>query len=264
MRLAPRVIVLSKILILFGLTAPLSAQWLHTPVPAVPRTADGKPDLNAPAPMAADGHPDLSGVWMPNSRVLQDLTIGMPSPADVPYRPWTAQLVKDRANGARGKDDPAAYCVPGMPKLIVLPYPYKIFQLPGVTVILYEGFTTFRQIFTDGRQLPKDPNPSWLGYSVGRWEGDTFVVETIGVNEKTWMDNAGRPHTDALRTVERYRRRSLGTLDVTLTIDDPKAYTKPWTVDASPSRLILGQDLLEYVCTENNRDIEHLYGDGRK
>ena len=114
-----------------------------------------------------------------------------------------------------------------------------------MTVILYEGFTTFRQIFTDGRALPKDPQPSWLGYSVGKWEGDTFVVDTIGINDKTWMDNAGRPHSDALHTTERYRRRDFGTMDVTLTIDDPKAYTRPWTVNASPSRLVVGQDLLE-------------------
>jgi len=246
------------------LGVPLSAQWLNVPTPGVPRTADGKPNLNAPPPKAADGHPDLSGIWMPNTRYLQDLAAGM-KPGDVPYQPWAAQLTQERANGARGKDDPAAFCVPGMPKLIVLPYPYKIYQLPNVIVILYEGFTTFRQIFIDGRALPKDPQPSWLGYSVGKWEGDTLVVDTVGINDKTWMDNAGRPHSDALHTIERYRRSSFGTLDVTLTIDDPKAYTRPWTVDESPSRLVLDQDLLEYVCTENNKDVEHLAGgDGRK
>lgn len=240
----------------------LSAQWLRTPTPNVPRRADGTPDLDAPPPKTADGHPDLSGVWMPNARTLQDLAIGVQG--EVPYQPWAAQLVKERANGARGKDDPAAYCIPGMPKLIVLPYPYKIMQLPAVTVILYEGFTTFRQIFTDGRDLPNDPQPSWMGYSVGKWEGDTFVVDTIGINERTWMDNAGRPHTDALHTIERYRRPTFGTIDVTVTIDDPKAYTRPWTVNASPSRLVIGQDLLEYVCTENNKDVEHLFGGGRR
>ena len=108
------------------------------------------------------------------------------------------------AHAARRIRQPSA--CPGMPKLIVLPYPYKVYQMPGVTVILYEGFTTFRQIFTDGRALPKDPQPSWLGYSIGKWEGDTFVVDTVGINDKTWMDNAGRPHSDALHTTERYRR----------------------------------------------------------
>jgi hypothetical protein len=246
-----------------GLCGPASGQWLKTPSPNVPRGADGKPNLAAPAPKSADGHPDLSGVWMPNTRGLQDLAAGM-TPPDIPYQPWADRIVKDRANGARGKDDPAAHCVPGMPKLIVLPYPYKIFQTPGTTIILYEGFTTFRQIFTDGRELPKDPQPSWLGYSVGKWDGDTFVVDTVGINDRTWMDNAGRPHSDALHTIERYRRRDFGTLEVTLTIDDPKAYTRPWTVNHSPSRLIVDQDLLEYVCTENNKDVEHLFGDGPK
>jgi hypothetical protein len=239
-----------------------SGQWLNTPTPGIPRTPDGKPDLAAPAPKAADGHPDLSGVWTPNSRPLQDLSVAVPN-RDVPYLPWSAQLTTERAGGAKGKDDPAAYCVPGMPKLVYLPYPYKIYQLAGVTVVLYEGFTTFRQIFTDGRALPKDPQPSWLGYSVGKWDGDTFIVDTIGIHEKTWMDNAGRPHSDALHTIERYRRPTIGTMDVTLTIDDPKAYSRPWTVDLSPSRLVVGQDLLEYICTENNRDIPHLLGDGR-
>jgi hypothetical protein len=155
-------------LLLVGLlSAPLGAQWLNTPTPGIPRTADGKPDLSAPAPKSADGHPDLSGVWAPNTRTLQDLAVDL-KPGDVPYQPWAAQLVKERANGAKGKDDPAAHCVPGMPKLIVLPYPYKIAQLPGVTIILYEGFTTFRQVFTDGRPLPKDPQPSWLGHLDGQ------------------------------------------------------------------------------------------------
>ena len=245
------------------LTVPLGAQWLQTPMPGIPRTADGKPDLNASSPTDADGHPDLSGIWMPNTKYLQDLAADL-KPGEVPYQPWAEQVVRERANGARGKDDPAAHCVPGMPKLIVLPYPYKIFQYRGVTVILYEGFTTFRQIFTDGRELPKDPQPSWMGYSVGKWDKDTFVVDTVGINDKTWMDNAGRPHSEALHLVERYHRRSFGTLDVTVTIDDPKAYTRPWTVNESPARLVLGQDLLEYVCTENNKDVEHLAGDGGK
>ena len=257
--------VATAVVLLIALAAPLSAQWLHTPVTNVPRKPDGTPDLTAEPPKAPDGHPDLSGVWMPNTAPLQDLAIGVEKgDSNIPYLPSAAALTKQRANGARGKDDPAAYCVPGMPKLIYLPYPYKIYQLPGVTVILYEGFTTFRQIFTDGRELPKDPQPSWIGYSVGRWDGDTFVVETMGVNEKTWLDNVGRPHSDALRIVERYRRRSVGAMDVTVTFEDPKTYARPWTVNVSPSRLLVGQDLLEYVCTENNRDVEHMVGSGGK
>jgi hypothetical protein len=245
------------------MVAPALAQWLHVPTPGVPRTADGKVNMNGPVPKAADGHPDLSGIWQASGRSLQDLAFEI-KPENVPYQPWAKKVFDERANGARGMDDPAAFCVPGMPKLIVLPYPYKIYQLPGVTVILYEGFTTFRQIFTDGRELPKDPQPSWIGYSVGKWDGDTFVVDTIGINDKTWMDNAGRPHSDALHTIERYNRKTFGAMDVSITFDDPKAYTKQWTVNQGSARAIVGQDLLEYVCTENNKDVDHLYGNGRK
>jgi len=146
-----------------------------------------------------------------------------------------------------------------MPKLLVLPYPYKIVQTPGMMLMLYEGFTTYRQIFTDGRALPKDPQPSWLGYSIGKWDGDTFVVDTIGVNERTWLDNAGRPHSDAMHLTERYHRRDFAHLDMQLTIDDPKAYTKPWTVSEN-AVLMPDTDLLEYVCSENNKDVGHLFG----
>jgi hypothetical protein len=237
------------------LCGPLSAQWLGYPTPGIPRTADGKPNLSAPAPKAVDGHPDLSGVWSADRAPLQVI---VPT-ASIPFQPWSEKLTNDRANGARGKDDPSAYCVPGMPKLIVLPYPYKIVQTPGMMLILYEGFTTYRQIFTDGRPLPRDPQPAWLGYSVGKWDGDTFVVDTIGVNERTWLDNAGRPHSDAMHLTERYRRRDFGHMEVQLTIDDPKAYTKPWIVNES-ARLLPDTDLLEYICSENNKDVPHLVG----
>lgn len=233
----------------------LAAQWFTYPSPKTPRTADGKPNLSAPVTTAADGHPDLSGVWSPDTRPLQVIA---PASA-IPFQPWSRKLADDRADGSRGKDDPAAYCIPGMPKLVVLPYPYKIVQLPGMMLILYEGFTTYRQIFTDGRALPADPQPSWLGYSVGKWEGDTFVVNTIGVNEHTWLDNAGRPHSDAMRLTERYHRRDFGHLDMQLTIDDPKAYTKPWTVSENAT-LLPDSDLLEYICSENNKDVPHLTG----
>ncbi len=242
------------------LCAPLSAQWFNYPTPGMPRTADGKPNLSAPPPKAADGHPDLSGVWSPDSRPLQVIAPA----ASIPFQPWSQKLTQERADGARGIDDPASHCVPGMPKLIVLPYPYKIVQLPAgytpsMMLMLYEGFTTYRQIFTDGRALPTDPNPSWLGYSVGKWDGDTFVVDTIGVNDRTWLDNAGRPHSDAMHLTERYHRRDFGHLEVQLTIDDPKAYTKPWTV-AESAVLLPDTDLLEYACSENNKDVDHLVG----
>jgi hypothetical protein len=243
------------LLIAAAMASTVSAQWFNYPTPGIPRTADGKPNLTAPVPKAADGHPDLSGVWSPDSRPLQVIA----PTAAIPFQPWSAKLSEERADGARGMDDPAAYCVPGMPKLLVLPYPYKIAQVPGMMLMLYEGFTTYRQIFTDGRALPKDPQPAWLGYSVGKWEGDTFVVDTIGVNERTWMDNAGRPHSDAMHLTERYTRKDFGHMDMQLTIDDPKAYTKPWTVSEN-ARLMADTDLLEYICSEDNKDIPHLVG----
>jgi hypothetical protein len=231
------------------------AQWFNYPSPKTPRTADGQPNLSAPVTNAPDGHPDLSGVWSPDTRPLQVIA----PEASIPFQPWSMKLSQERADGSHGKDDPAAYCVPGMPKLVVLPYPYKIVQVPGMMLILYEGFTTYRQIFTDGRALPKDPQPSWLGYSVGKWQGDTFVVDTIGINAQTWLDNAGRPHSDAMHLTERYHRRDFGHLDMQLTIDDPKAYTKPWTVSENAA-LLPDSDLLEYICSENNKDVPHLTG----
>jgi hypothetical protein len=193
-----------------------------------------------------------------NGKYLQDIAADM-KPGEVPYQPWAEQLFNSRRNGAGGRNDPAAKCIPGMPKLDALPYPFKILETPGMTMMLFEGFTTFRQIFTDGRELPKDPNPAWFGYSVGKWEGDDWVVNTIGLREETWLDNAGRPHSDALHLIERFRRRDFGHMDIELTIDDPKAYTRSWTVKED-LRLIPDTELLEYVCNENNKDYEHLVG----
>jgi hypothetical protein len=237
------------------ITTPLCAQWFNYPTPGIPRDARGKPNLSAPAPKSADGHSDISGVWSPNTAPLQVIA---PTVA-IPFQPWSRALTEERADGARGKDDPAAYCIPGMPKLVVLPYPYKIVQAPGMMLILYEGFTTYRQIFTDGRPLPKDAEPTWLGYSTGKWEGDSFVVDTVNINERTWLDNAGRPHSNAMRLTERYHRRDFGHLEMQLTIDDPKAYTKPWTVSEN-AVLLPDTDLLEYICSEDNKDIPHLVG----
>jgi hypothetical protein len=240
------------------LLTPLSAQWLKVPTPGIPRTPDGKPNLAAPSPHTADGKTDFSGLWTPDTRPLQDIAVDL-KPGEVPYQPWAEKLFKSRANGNGGHDDPAARCIPGMPKLNVLPYPFKIFQLPTEMVMLFEGFTTFRQIFIDGREFPKDLQPSWVGYSSAKWEGDALVVETRGVNETTWLDNAGRPHSDAMRLIERFRRPDFGHLEIALTIDDPKAYTKPWTV-IEKARYLADTELLEYVCTENNKDYEHLVG----
>ena len=253
-----RIILATAILAAVPCTPPASAQWLRITTPGIPRTADGRPNLSAPAPRGPDGKPVISGIWQMNGKYLQNIAADM-KPGDVPYQPWAEKLFNSRQGGAGGKDDPAARCLPGMPKLDALPYPFKIIETPGMVMMLFEGFTTFRQIFTDGRELPKDPQPTWLGYSVGKWEGDDWVVDTIGINESTWLDNAGRPHSDALHLIERFRRRDFGHMDIYLTIDDPKAYTKPWTVKED-LRLIPDTELLEYVCNENNKDYEHLVG----
>ena len=164
------------------------------------------------------------------------------------------------AHGRRGKDDPNNFCLPSIiPEKIAVTSPWKIVETPGLTLILYESRTIFRQIFTDRRALPKDPNPTWQGYSTGKWEGDLFVVETSGFNGKGWLDTNGHPVTDALHVVERYRRKDFGHMDVEITIDDPKAYTKPWTIHENPE-LQADTELIEYICEENNRDVGHFVG----
>ncbi len=135
--------------------------------------------------------------------------------------------------------------------------PFKIIETPGLVIVLYEAFSLYRQIFTDGRELPKDPNPSWLGYSVGKWEGDTLVVDSIGFNDKTWLDQLGYPHSDALHVTERFHRRDLGHMELQITIHDPKMYTKPWTISEDP-HLLADTELLEFICNENNRDLPHI------
>lgn len=238
-----------------------SAQWFKIPTPGIPRKADGKADLSAPAPRREDGKPDLSGIWMADGRPLQDMAWDK---KPVPFLPQTEATFKLHQQGVGAKDDPAARCIPSMPKLNVIPYPFKIVDIaatPGggipMMLMLYEGFTTYRQIFTDGRALPKDPQPAFLGYSVGHWEGDEMVVDTIGINDTTWLDNAGRTHSDQMHLTERFRRKDFGHLEMELTIDDPKAYSKPWKV-LETANLLPDTELLEYVCDENNRALEHL------
>jgi hypothetical protein len=237
--------------------APLGAQWFHVPTPGAPRTKDGKVNLSAPAPRKANRQPALGGVWQPAS--LRHLTSLDADGVNVPFRPWSLEVFRQR-QATEGKDDPDANCTfPGVPRIDAVPGPHKIIETPGVTLFLYEAFTTYRQIFTDGRALPQDPNPTWMGYSVGKWQGDTLVVDTIGMNDKTWLDNAGHPHTEALHVTERFRRRDYGHMEIEITIDDPRAYLRPWTV-REELRLVPDGELLEFVCTENNKDVEHLVG----
>jgi hypothetical protein len=242
---------------LFLLAACLPAQWLNQPTPGIPRTAGGKPNLAAPTPKASDGKPDLSGLW----RLGVEIGIGANITAELPaadVQPWVAALARQRLESF-GKDDPEITgCLPGGPRHITRAGLTKIIQTPALIVLLYEDLA-YRQIFLDGRQLPNDPNPSWMGFSVGHWEGDTLVVSSAGFNDRTWLDFAGHGHTEALRMTERYRRRDFGHMDLQVTLDDPQAYGKPFTVSAGGT-LAADTELLEYVCLENEKDRVHLVG----
>src|SRR4029079_17612763 len=213
------------------LGAELSAgQWLKVPTPGIPRTADGRADLSAPAPRTPDGKPSIAGLWRPTRRLIENITAGLKPGEAVPFQPWAEALFKTRV-ADNAKDDPTSNCiVGGVPRSDFVPYPFKIIETPGLVTILYEAVHSYRQIFTDGRTLPKDPNPAWIGYSVGRWDGDVFVVESSGFNDNVWLDNAGRPATEQLKVTERFVRKNFGQMEIEVTIDDPKAYTKPWSV----------------------------------
>jgi len=246
-----------------------AAQWVDYPTANVPRNPDGTPNLKAPAPRAADGKPDLSGLWfsaevLPECVGQQDCIPQMNLPADqinigrtlkdgLPYTPWAAKLVAERtANGA--KDDPHAFCLPpNFPRAYSLPQYIKIAQMPKLTIVLHEFNASYRQIFTDGRPLPKDPLPAWNGYSVAHWEGDTFVVESSGFRDDLWLDLSGSPMSSAAHVVERITRPSFGALAIEVTVNDPKAYTKPWTVTLHQN-IVLDTDLIEETCLENERD----------
>jgi hypothetical protein len=216
------------------------------------------PSQAAPAHRTADGKPDLSGIWEPPGiRFSLDITSGL---KDVPFNPAAAEIFKQRKE-TNGKDDPEGFCLPpGVPRITYTPYPSKIIPMPGLMLILYEaGTRAYRQIFMDGRPLPKNPDPTWFGYSVGHWEGDTLVVETSGFNDRTWLDGDGHPHSDAMRVTERYRRTDLDHIEYKFLIDDPKMYTKAWGNTTILSR-IPNYELVEYICNENNRDLPHLVG----
>lgn len=244
--------------LLTALVAPAAAQWFDIPTKGIARTRDGKPNLSAPPPKTADGKPDLSGIWEPDgTKYIRSLAADL-KPDAIPFQPWAQAAYNERKDGAKGREESDANCLPqGVPKIDAAPVPFKIVETPGLILILYEAFDLYRQIFTDGRELPKDPNPTWLGYSVGHWEGDTLVVDSRGFNDKTWLDQAGLPHTEALHVTERFRRKDVGHMNLEITIDDPKAYTRPWTITEDPHLLPDGE-LLEFICTENEKDLKHL------
>jgi hypothetical protein len=238
-----------------------NAQWPSYPWKNMPRTADGKIDMKAPPRRMPDGHVDLSGFWMPadNVRKLLNLAADM-RPEDIPLQPWAAEVYKERIE-TNGKDHPGVRCWPsGIPEKLSIPDGLKVVHSPDLLLFLYESRTIYRQVFTDGRPLPpEDAQPTWMGYSIGRWDGDTMVVETRGSNGKTWLDMRGLPATEALRVVERYTRPSIGRIDIEVTIDDPKAYTRPWKVNLQWA-LQPDTDLIESICEENNRDLPHMVG----
>jgi hypothetical protein len=242
------------------MSLPLMAQWTKIPAGAIPRTPDGKPNLSAPAPRTREGKPDLSGIWEPNAnKYVRDIAADL-KPDTVPYQPWAKAVFDSRIDGSHSKEDPDANCLPqGVPKINAAPAPWKIVQNSALIVVVYEAFNLWRQIFLDGRELQRDVNPTWMGYSTGKWDGDTLVVDTRGFNGKAWLDQLGRPSTDALHVIERFRRKDFGHMDIQITIDDPKAYTKPWTVNQEV-HLLPNDELLEFICNENNRDVAHLPG----
>ncbi len=250
------------ILGLAAIAATASAQWLNYPTAGIPRTADGKPNLSAPAPRAPDGKPDLSGVWMADGQTyFMNLAAGLKSDDVVP-QPWAKALQQKFEDNLHG-DDPLARCLPhGVPRINTNGiFPFKVVQTPGLVVMLYEQLNLFRQIFLDGRTLAKDLNPTWLGYSTGKWDGDTLVVETSGFNGKAWLDTEkGHPASDALHVTERFRRKDFGTMEVVATIDDPKTYTKPWTTTPQKMFLQMNTEIMEFICNENEKDIPHMVG----
>jgi hypothetical protein len=261
-----------------AMSASVAAQWPRYVRADVPRTASGEPDLNAPAPRLPNGKPDFSGVWEsrggPSGRLggpfLQSLTADAPPVATfvdvgrnmkdgLPMTPWAAELKKQRM-AKFSRDNPDAHCLPlGFMQLHTHSQPRKVVQTKDDMVIMYEANYGLRQIFTDGRSLPNldDANPQWDGYSAATWDGDTLVVESGGFRDEGWLDVNGSPFTSALRLTERYRRVNYGRLEIDLTITDPKAYTRPFTVRVN-WRLIPGDELIEFICNENERSSEHL------
>jgi hypothetical protein len=264
---------LSTIGLLLAIVANLNAQWFTHRDPKIPRTADGRPNLSAPAPRA-DGKPDLSGVWKAQrtppdefARVLgpgilqlqvdiSDVTKhylnvfwGL-KPEEEPLRPQGAAIVKQRQ--ASGQDFPSAYCLPTSVPANIWVLEFKMIQAPGQIVVVPGTGDPPRQIYMDGRSLPKDPDPTWAGYSVGSWQGDTLVVETVGVTSRAWLDGFGHPRSDAMRVTERYRRRDVGHMDLEISFDDPTYYTRPFSITTTLT-LLPDTDVLEYVCTENQK-----------
>src|SRR5262245_50266718 len=260
------------VMISAAIAAPLEAQWLHYPTAGVPRLPDGSPNFEAPTPRTGDGKPDFSGVWEPQKnrpcppegcadmQVPQEfMNIGWSLKDGPPYQPWAVEARRARME-QNGKDDPVSRCLPGgVVKLNTTPQLRKIIQIPGLLVTLNEMDATYRQIFTDGRALPTADLLSAKGYSSGRWEGDTLVLVTTGFPDGIWLDRNGSPMTDSAKITERLRRVNYGTMEIEMTIDDPKAYTRPWTIKLV-HKIVVDTELIDYICVENEKDAGRLIG----
>jgi hypothetical protein len=273
----------------------LAAQWVKYPTAGVPRRANGKVNMSAPSPRMADGKPDFSGIWTtaePNGRggggalsspkqvpgpaeprrpndqespgdpgdikaSRQMAYIGVDIPGGLPYQPWLVPIVKERTDNL-AKDDPHIKCLPdNFIRAYGLPHLLKFVQKPGLLVVLNEMNAGYRQVFTDARPLPEDPTPSWQGYSSGKWSGDTLVIDTIGIRDDTWIDWHGSVVTHEAKVREQIRRPDFGHLEIQITVDDPKAYTKPWTVTLK-ERIIVDTDLIDEICLENEQSLQHM------
>jgi len=262
-----------------ALSAYAHAQWLNQPSPGTPRTRDGKADPSARAPRTSRGRPDLSGIWEPESATREELlgfffdginNIGEDSPSryfmnilfdfkpeDSPLRASAVPIFQEHRRGL-AKDISSTRCLPfGLPLVDTAASPYKIVQTPSEILMLYEQNTSFRQIFLDGRKLPADPQPSWMGYSVGRWDDDALIVDSIGFNDRSWLDAFGHPHSETMRVTERFHRRDFGHMELQITVDDAKMYTRPFTIKLN-LRLFPDTDVIETFCAENERDLRHM------
>ena len=269
----------AAVVVAFGLTCtstPSAAQWLKYPTAGVPRKVDRKVDLSAPTPRTAGGKPDFSGIWLTGNPQCpqgvnpetytcglelpmgkEGINMGASLPGGLPYQPWLAALVKERtANHA--KDDPHVRCLPDtFLRAYSLPHLVKFVQTPGLLLMLIEMNANYRQVFMDGRPLPDDPVPSWQGYSSARWEGDTLVVDSIGFRDDIWIDWNGSVITSIAKVRERIRRPDFGHLEIEVTVDDPKAYTKPWTVTLK-QQIAVDTELMDEICLENEKSFQRM------
>ena len=244
---------LLQLAFILGVSSTVFAQWSNIPPPDIPRTTDGKPNLSAPAPRLPDGKPDLSGIWNPPTGYLRNLAKDLKE--DVPFQLWAKAIYDERAAGKFWREEPDANCLPqGVPKVLLAPAPWQIVQTPKVVFFIHEAFNLWWQAFMDGRQFVPHPDvaPTWHGYSTAKWDGDTLVVESGGFNGRVWLDQLGKPSTEALHVTTKFRRKDFGHMDIGITIDDAKAYTKPWgtTVEVT---LLPNTQLMEFICLENEK-----------